>query len=675
MQNGISRAVLASLFTITLQLVSASAHAQANDLIDLGAGTVGHAVNNSGQVALDQGIYNSGTITPLPTVPGGSTPASALAINASGQVAGFAISPVIQGTDPIAYINGSLIDLGSMMLTGTLANGGGGAATGINSSGLVVGWYVSNLIDADTIAFTYSNGTVTDLPTFPCRTFNADCVFPVNGPKAFGINDSEESIGSVAYSLGLSSNNACLFTTDAFSYSNGTWNDFGPGTAYAVNASGQVTGTLTVIKNSTVSDLCDTLGTDAFLNTSGMTTILGTLPGGTNSIGYAINGTGQVVGSSDFTGSSTTHAFFYNGVMTDLNAIISKTDPLRTSVTLTSAVGINDSRLILANGVDSTGLAHAYLLQGPWINVAPATLSFGNEAVGGTSQSQSIVVTNAGSTSMLLGTISASSDFSLQSNSCGPSLAAGAQCTIMAAFAPTVAGALTGNVKVPSSGTNYGVALSGDAPITATLTASKSTASAGTFVTLTWVSAAGSTCTATSGSVASPFNGNIAPSGSMSLTQNIAGTELYEIHCTAPGLPEADSTVMIVWTWPTVTATLSASPSTITAGQSTTLTWTSTNATGCTATGGGSGDNWAGAKATNGSQTITEPFATATASVMLTFGITCSSTGSGLSGQATANVTDNSPPPSKSGGGAIDLVSIFTLLGIFGLGRRAAKRS
>ena len=178
MQNGILRAVLASIFTVTLQLAAANAHAQANILVDIGAGTVGHAVNNSGQVALDQGIYSNGTITPLPAVSGGSTPAMALAINASGQVAGSANSPAILGSDPIAYINGSLIDIGSMILTGTLSAQGGGAATGINSNGLVVGWYVQNLIDALTIAFIYSNGTVTDLPIFPCATFNPNC-----GPK------------------------------------------------------------------------------------------------------------------------------------------------------------------------------------------------------------------------------------------------------------------------------------------------------------------------------------------------------------------------------------------------------------------------------------------------------------------------------------------------------------
>ncbi len=674
MQNGIFRALLTFALTITLPLVSAIADAQANNLVDLGAGTTGHAVNNGGQVALDQGIFSGTMITPLPALPGGTTPAAALAINASGQVAGTAISPVINpGTDPIAYINGSLIDLGSMILTGTLANQGGGTATGINSSNLVVGWYSSNERDANTSIFTYDHtGTITVLPSVSCAAISPDCSL-IAGPVANGINDSGQIVGSIAYTAGLSTTNNCGASTDAFLYNQGAWVDFGPGTALAINASGQVAGTLSVIENSPTLDLCEFIGTSAFLNTSGVTTNLGTLPGGMNSVAYAINVTGQVVGSSDFAGRSTTHAFFFNGVMTDLNSLISATDPLQGSVTLTSAVGINDNRLILANGVDSAGVAHAYLLQGPWINVWPATLSFGNQAVDGTSPSQSIVVSNAGTVSIPLGTVSASSNFLLQSNTCGSSLAAGAHCTIAAAFSPTTAGALTGSVTVPSAGLNYVVSLSGGAPVTATLTASKSTAAAGTIVTLTWVSTAGSTCTASSGSTASPFNGNIAHSGSMSLTQNVAGNELYGIRCTAPGLPAADSTVSIVWTWPAVTATLSASPTSITAGQSTTLTWASTNATGCTATGGGSGDNWAGTKSVSGSQTITEPFATATASVKLTFGVTCNSTASGLSAQATAVVTDSSPASGKSGGGAIDLLSIFGLLGILSLRRRATS--
>jgi hypothetical protein len=113
-----------------------------------------------------------------------------------------------------------------------------------------------------------------------------------------------------------------------------------------------------------------------------------------------------------------------------------------------------------------------------------------------------------------------------------------------------------------------------------------------------------------------------------------------------------------------VTATLTASPTTITAGQSTTLTWTSSNATSCSATGGGSADGWPGNKPTSDNQNVTESYALAVPSVTLTFVITCTSSASGLSGQATANVVYNQPPAGKSGGGgAFDWLSLIALLG------------
>ena len=651
----IATACCAVGFTLGL----AAANAQ-NLLIDLGVAT-GRAINDNAQVALDQGIYSNGAITPLPAFPGTTTPASALAINASGQVAGY-WSP---GLDPIAFINGTLIDVGSSF--NGFAGYGGGQSTGINSSNVVVGWYESNVRDSNYESFTYSNGTVAMLTPFPCKSFNPGCTL-LGGPRAFGMNDSGEIVGVVTYQTGAICRVSTDAGADAFSYTSGLWNDFGPGAAYAVNASGQVAGTLTNITTDQ-SGLCQFLGTIAFLNSHGTTTSLGTLPGGKNSIGYAINASGRVVGSSDFDGGTATHAFFYNGVMNDVHALISATDPLKPYVTLTSAVGINNGLLILANGVDSrTSLTHAYLIQAPFIQVAPAALSFGTEAVAGTTQSQTVTVTNSGTTAIPLGPISTSNNFSVQTNSCGASLAASGQCTITVAFTPTVAGALTGGLTIPSAGTNYVVGLSGVAPLTATISASSATATVGMNITITWMSSPGSTCTAAEGGLNPAFNGSIASSGSVALTETAAGTVQYDLQCTAPGVALVETFTTVVWTWPPVTVTLTASPTTITAGQSTTLAWTSANATSCAATGGGSADGWPGNKSAIGSQNVTESNALAVASVTLPFVITCTSSASGLSGQATANVVYNQPPSGKSGGGGtLDLISLIALLGIWAL--------
>jgi len=674
MRKGILRTALALSFASASQFGYATVNAQANNLIDLGVDT-GHAINNGGQVALDQGIYSNGTITPLPALPGQTSPASPFAINATGQIAGTALTQVINGAYmstgtqpgyvPVAYINGTLTDIA--LLFPEYTDGAlyvePGLATAINASGQVVGYYTSlnprSFDPPETVAFLYANGASTQLPFSPP---GKGAEYPQSN-MAFGINDSGQIAGTYATA---DPNSPANNKFDAYIYNFGTaaWTDLGQGRGYAINNAGQVTGALDVV---TIGNDTDTIiGTYAFLYSNGTTTNLGTLPGGKYSTGYALNSNNQVVGSSDLAGSSTGHAFFYNGGINDLNALVSSTDPLKPYVTLTSAVGINDSMLIVANGVDSrTNQVHAYLFQAPQLQIRPAPLNFGTQAVGGISPPQTIVMTNVGGTAIALGTISASPNFSLASIDCGPNITPSSQCTAAVTFAPIVAGALTGALVIPvgGAGANYQVQLSGVAPITATISASSSTGTVGLPLKISWTSSPNSTCTAADDSLNPAFNGSIAPSGSVMLTESAAGTVHYGTHCTAPGVPEVDPVTSVVWNWPAVTATLSASPTTLTAGQSTTLTWKSSNATSCTATGGGSDDNWAaGAKATSGSQTVTEAIALAT-SVVLTFGITCDSATSGLSGKATANVTENPAPAKSGGGGAFDWLSLIALLG------------
>jgi hypothetical protein len=84
------------------------------------------------------------------------------------------------------------------------------------------------------------------------------------------------------------------------------------------------------------------------------------------------------------------------------------------------------------------------------------------------------------------------------------------------------------------------------------------------------------------------------------------------------------------------TVTLSAFPTSVTSGGSSTLTWSSTNAPSCTASGG-----WSGAKATSGSQTLTNLTTTAT------YTLTCTGAGGGTA-SASATVTVSAPITSTS---------------------------
>ena len=96
------------------------------------------------------------------------------------------------------------------------------------------------------------------------------------------------------------------------------------------------------------------------------------------------------------------------------------------------------------------------------LTASPSSVSFGNQNVGSTSSSQSVTVSNPGSSAVSMSSIGATGPFGA-SNNCGTSLAAGASCTVSVTFAPTAAGAATGTLSVNSSapGSPLTVALSG----------------------------------------------------------------------------------------------------------------------------------------------------------------------------------------------------------------------
>ena len=83
----------------------------------------------------------------------------------------------------------------------------------------------------------------------------------------------------------------------------------------------------------------------------------------------------------------------------------------------------------------------------------PATLTFSAQPVPVPSITQAVTLRNLGSATMTISSIAASGDYT-QSNTCVPSLAAGAHCTITVTFTPTQSGARTGAVTVTSNASN-----------------------------------------------------------------------------------------------------------------------------------------------------------------------------------------------------------------------------
>jgi hypothetical protein len=85
--------------------------------------------------------------------------------------------------------------------------------------------------------------------------------------------------------------------------------------------------------------------------------------------------------------------------------------------------------------------------QGPAVQLSPTSLTFANQNVGTTSPPQNITMTNTGGSTLNITSIVASGAFA-ETNTCGPTLAAGANCMISVTFAPTVEGTNAGALTI-----------------------------------------------------------------------------------------------------------------------------------------------------------------------------------------------------------------------------------
>jgi hypothetical protein len=85
------------------------------------------------------------------------------------------------------------------------------------------------------------------------------------------------------------------------------------------------------------------------------------------------------------------------------------------------------------------------------VSFSPTTpLHFKKQAVGTTSPSQTVTLTNTGKTTLTISTMNAAGQFGMTST-CGASVAAGANCTISVTFSPKTKGAKSGTVIINDS--------------------------------------------------------------------------------------------------------------------------------------------------------------------------------------------------------------------------------
>ena len=299
---------------------------------------------------------------------------------------------------------------------------------------------------------------------------------------------------------------------------------------------------------------------------------------------------------------------------------------------------------------------------GPTMTLSVTSMSFGNEALNNTSTAKTVTVTNTGTVTLDINSITISGDFAISANTCGTTLAAGKTCKVSVTFTPVVLGALTGTLTFNDNASNspQTVALSGTGVEPATISPTSYTfkaedigvTSAATKFTLT------NNQSATLSSISSSVTGDFAISAttcsttlaskksctiSVTFTPTVTGTRTGTL-TVKDNASNSPQTASLTGTGnnpkPTIT---SLSPSSATAGGAQfTLT---VNGTGFVSS---SVVNWAGsARATTyvSSTKITAIITATDIATAGTFKVTVANPAPGGGTSASSNFTVNNPAP------------------------------
>jgi phospholipase C len=110
----------------------------------------------------------------------------------------------------------------------------------------------------------------------------------------------------------------------------------------------------------------------------------------------------------------------------------------RTGILKVTDSGPNSPQTVIVSGLATN------------VTLSPATLNFGSRVVGGSGQPLTATFTNHGTTALGITSVVATGDYT-QTNTCGTSLAPGANCTITASFLPKATGTRYGTVTIADS--------------------------------------------------------------------------------------------------------------------------------------------------------------------------------------------------------------------------------
>jgi hypothetical protein len=320
------------------------------------------------------------------------------------------------------------------------------------------------------------------------------------GNQSVGVTSTTQTItltNSGNGALGVTSIAVSGTNASDFSQSNSCGSSVAAGSNCTISvifkpaATGTRTATVTVTDNATGSPQAVTLsgtGTAATASASPTSLAFGNQSVGVTSTALAItltnsgNAALSITGitfsganSNDFSQSNNCGA----SVAADANCTI--------SVTFTpSASGIRSASLSIADNASGSpqtvALSGAGTSASGTVSLSPNNIAFSSEPVDMTSAGETVTLTNNGSTILSITSIAVTganaSDFA-QNNTCGSSVAAGANCTIVVLFTPSASGARSAAISITdnATGSPQAVSLSGTGSHDVVLTWTASTSS------------------------------------------------------------------------------------------------------------------------------------------------------------------------------------------------------
>ena len=137
---------------------------------------------------------------------------------------------------------------------------------------------------------------------------------------------------------------------------------------------------------------------------------------------------------------------------------------MNTAILATACIAL--ALLTTSCGAGSSAAVPAPTGNGPVASLSTASLSFDSQAVDTTSATQAVTLSNTGKETLSIASIAVTganaSDFA-QTNTCGTSVAAGANCAIAVMFTPSAAGSRTAALSITdnASGSPQTVSLTG----------------------------------------------------------------------------------------------------------------------------------------------------------------------------------------------------------------------